>query len=269
MSPKAAGFTLIEFLVALLLTSVVLIGAAGAFASHTRTHGQQDLAVSMEENLRMSMDILTDTLRTAGYGVPTTNLASWIPWVAGFTSNPKISTTNPVSVAVAGCTQQPIATLSAGAIIGATTLSVSSSVVGSSPSSLLDTFAKSLILLDGSENARVTAVNGSSITIDTDPALAANQGLLRAYPAGAPICRVDVLTFRVYTDETTGVPWLGLDANQGGGSQPVAEGISSVTIAAVAAKQYQATLTARSHSLDRVTRAYLTRALQSNVTLKN
>jgi type II secretory pathway pseudopilin PulG len=272
MAKRTAGFTLIELLVGTLLTSVVLVGAIGVFTSHNRTYIQQDLSLSMEEDLRMGMGMVSDTLRTAGYGVPLGNLSIWIPWVSGFNSNPQIylgpdGATK--SVSIASCFRESVANLSAATVAGATTLSLSSGDPESEISDLLNTGAKRLIFIGNSENAQVTGVSGSSITIDAAPTMAGSQGLRQAYPAGTPICRIDVLTLAVYTDAQTGLSWLALDTNQGAGAQPAVEDITRFELGAVAARQYQVTLTARSEKIGPLTGTYLTRTLTSNVTLKN
>jgi hypothetical protein len=241
----------------------------GSFSTQNRMFMQQDLSVSTEENLRVGMGALIDALRNGAYGVPTTNVPSWIPWVAGFTSNPQISATAPATISVAACSSQPVATFTAHADSGATTLDIASAVAGSPLSDLLNTSTKSLVLINDSENAIVRSVSTSSIQIDTDPLTKGNQGLGRGYPQGTPLCRVDVLTFSIQTDSATGLPWLGLDLNQGGGVQNVADGVSNLTVTAVTAgTQYKIALTARSQNLDRVTGTYLPRTLTSNVTIK-
>lgn len=264
-----AGFLLLEMLLGLLLLSVVLAGAFGVFTTQSRSYWRQDLAAATQENLRLGMGMVVDALRTGGYGTPAGDLALWIPWVSGLTTNPTIAGTAPVSISIASCFQLPVASLSAAVTAGAMTVSVASNIPGQSISDLLNRTTMSLILIGDSENAQVTNVGESSIAFDTDPATAGTQGLARAYPAGTPICRVDVHTFSISTDPATGVPWLGMDLNQGGGSQPAIEGISNLTITAVTANQYQVTMTARSERADPVTGTSITRSLSSNVTLKN
>ena len=269
MSRTAAGFSLLELLIALLVMSVVLLAAIGSFSTQNRTLIQQDLSVSTEENLRVAMTALTDTLRNGAYGVPKTNLSGWIPWVTGFTSNPMIGATSPPFISVAACSSQPVATFAAHADPGATSLNVTSAVADSQLSDLLNTTTKSLVMINGSESALVRSVSTGAIQIDEDPAIAGNQGIKRGYPQGTPICRVDVLTFSIQTDSSTGLPWLGLNRNQGAGVQNFADGISNIAVTTVSAgAQYKITLTARSQSLDPVTRTYLPRSLTSNVTIK-
>jgi prepilin-type N-terminal cleavage/methylation domain-containing protein len=262
MWKKRAGFTLIELLAALLIMSIVMVGVIGVFSSQNKTYIQQDLTLAMEENLRIAMAMVTDNLRTTGYGVPTTSLSSWVPWVSGFTSNPQVtqgSGSNPDTISVAACTSQSVATLSVTAASGATSLSLSSTAD-------LDASNKRLIQIGSSENAHVISVSGSSITIDTNPSSSGNQGLSRAYLTGTPICRVNVSTFDIDTTNKA----LRLNENKGAGAQPAVEGISDLQITTVtASQQYQVALTARTEKTDPITGTYLTRSLTSDVTLKN
>jgi len=250
--------------------SIVLVGAIGAFSTQNKAFLQQDLMTSTEENLRVGMDAVVDSLRNGAFGVPTTNVATWIPWVSGFSANPTISSTSPATVSVAVCSANAVVTLSAHVNSGATTLTVTSAVSGSSLANLLDTGNKRLILINDTESAQVVSVGSSSIQIDTDPTTTGNQGIKRAYPSGTTICRVDVRTYSIQTDTSTGLPWLSVNLNQGAGNQDVADGISGLAVATVSAgNQYQVTLTGRSQNTDLITGGYITRSLTSNVTIKH
>src|SRR5206468_11954014 len=107
MRNSTAGFTLIEILVTLLLVSLTMTGVVTVAALHHKTYLQEDVRVGIADSVRIGLDTLTDTLRNGlyGYGAPTIagvaipsatrltagNLASWITWVPGFTSNPLVT----------------------------------------------------------------------------------------------------------------------------------------------------------------------------------
>src|SRR5947207_56767 len=261
MRKGSAGYSLMELLAAVLVLSVGMAAVVVAFAVQSRAYLRADTQATMEANLRLGMNMVTESLRNARYGVPTANLSSWVPWVAGFNSNPTITTngSNPAVISVASATSQPVATLTARVDAAATTLFVSSS-------SQLNTSALSLLLIGDSENALVTAVNSTQLTIDTNPLVAGNQGLARAYPSGTPVYRVDVITFQV----ASGTSQLTRDDHHGGGAQSAVEGITNLPALTVAAgTQYDITLTARSPQLDAMTAQYLTNSLRSKVTLAN
>ncbi len=278
MRTSTAGFTLIEILVTLLLVSLTMTGVVTVAALHHKTYLQQDVRVGTADNVRIGLDTLTDTLRNGlyGYGALTIagvaipgatrltagNLASWITWVPGFTSNPLVTGTAPNNVvSVLSTTLQPVALLTARAAKGATTMSLST-VAG------MNTGNKSLLLINGEQNALVTAIAGTTVTIDTNPSTAGNQGLSRSYPQNTPVYRVDVATFSLVTD--AGVSQLVRNDNQGAGAVPVVDDISGLQVTTVAAgTAYQITLSATSSALDPLTNTHLQANLTSNVVLAN
>src|SRR5262245_28640242 len=123
MQRGQSGFTLTELLAVLFPISLIAAGAVAFFATNNRTYVQQDLAVATEENLRAAMGMVADTMRTAGCGVPKSNLADWITWVHGFDNDPLIvgeGGDRPDTVSVAACAPEPVAHLTAQAEAGAT-----------------------------------------------------------------------------------------------------------------------------------------------------
>ena len=261
MRRRSAGYGLIELLAAVLVLSVAMAAVVVVFAVQSRAYIRADTQATMEANLRLGMNMVTESLRNAKYGVPTANLSSWVTWVSGFNANPTITTngSNPAVISVASATSQPVATLSAHVDAAATTINVNSS-------SQLNTSALGLLLIGDSENALVTNVNSTAVTIDTNPLVAGNQGLARAYPAGTPIYRVDVLTFQV----ATGTSQLQRDDHHGGGAQAAVEDITNLQVLTVTAnKVYDLTLTASSPQVDALTHQNLTSSLRSKVTLAN
>ena len=272
MRRKQSGFTLTELLAVLFPISLIAAGAVGFFASNNRTYIQQDLAVTTEENLRAAMGMVTDTLRTAGCGVPTSNLGSWITWVSGFNNDPLIITeggSQPDMVSVAACAPEPLARLTTQAAAGATSLVVASNYDGTPIADLLNTSDKSLIWIGDSDHARVTGVSSNTIQIDTDPTANGQQGLKRAYLPGASITRIDVFTFEVLVDNATGNPWMRINKHRGT-EDPAAEGISDLQVSTIApGRRYQVALTARSEIADPIAGGYVVRTLTSDIRLRN
>ena len=261
MRGARAGFTIFEVLAALLLLSVAMVGVVLAFATYSRRYAQQDLRMTLDQNLRQGMDMMGDTLRTAGYGVPGAPLANWITWVNGFGQNPTVVHTGglPDAISIAGATSQAVAQLTAHVDVGGTTLSVSDA-------SGLNVGSKGLLSIDGVENVVVRAINGTTLTVDTNPVTAGNQGLVHAYPSGTPVYRVDVITFSVSPD-ANGVGRLLRDANQGAGAQQVADQVTNLAISA-AQKLYTITLTATSATRDPWL-GFVTRRATDSVAVRN
>ena len=263
------GFTLPSLLIGFLLSAIVVLTSLAALSIQDRAYIQQELRIEMEDNLRLGSSRVIDTMRVAGYGLPDTNIATWVSWVSGFDAPLKISGSSPATVRAGHCTLYDVAVLSANANAGATSLSITSSVTGKALADLLNTSDMKLINLNNEINAHVMSVGGSSITIDTDPATADNQGLDRGYPAGTPLCRVDVSTFTVAADGD-GDKHLYLNQHQGQGALLFAEGITNMTVTTVEAnKQFRVTLSAETRDKDPMSGETLTRSLGSDVTRRN
>jgi prepilin-type N-terminal cleavage/methylation domain-containing protein len=250
------GFTLAELLVTVMITSVVMAAVLSAFAMQERAHRHSDLAMTMEQNLRMGADQISDALRSAGYGVPTASLSSWITWV-DLTENPTISDGTADQLRVALCTGDPVATLSADAAAGDTSLDVNVT-----SDDALNTSDKKLIYIGNRDSAHVTSGGGvagtTTIAIDTNAVTSGNQGLPRAYPSGTPICRVDVFTFGI-DDPDADVPSLVVNQHHGDGEEAVAEGIRDLQITDMGGDEYEVRLTGRTRLPDPFTQDYIDR----------
>jgi uncharacterized protein (DUF433 family) len=266
------GSTLMEILAVLVPAGLMAAGALGFFSTQNKTHLQQDLAVAMEENLRAAMGMLSDAIRAAGCGAPSSNLDDWISWSAGFTNDPiSITSGGPYGdkLSVVTCTPMSVATVTAYAAEGATTLSVASDYPAIPLSDLFNASDKSLILIGDVQHAVVTSLNGGAIEVDTDPTAMGNQGLHRAFLPGTRVTRIDVLTFEVTQDSSTGLPVLHLDKHRGTTSRS-AEGIDDLRVTTVVpGRRYEVTLGARSELSDPVTGVLLQRALTSDIWVRN
>lgn len=256
MWKKSAGFTLMELLVVMATMSIVMAGMVGAFSAHNHTQIEQDLGLELEQNLRMAMSMVTDTLRTAGYGVPKTNLATWLPG-SGFTTAPVVFSGSPATLAVANCTAQAVATLSNQYPTGQTNHPAGTTTLPLDAADLLST--NDLIWINNTDYALVKSIADETITIDTNPTQTNNQGTTRPYLAGTPLCRVDVQTF----DIDSGA--LVLDRSDDNGPQPAAQDISDLQVDGSVAGRYQITLTAQAEIEGKT----VTRSLSADVALRN
>ncbi len=237
MLKKNTGFTLIELLVSITVMSVIMAAMVSTFVTESRTSGQQERLVQMEANLRAATLIVGESIRNAGFGVPNGNLAQWITTVPGFTNFPvRITGASPTTLDVASCTSQPVAWLTAAPLAGATVLTVN-------PTAPFQT--NNLIWIGFSQFARVTGVGGT-LTIDTNPVSAGNQGLNRPFPQNTPLCRVDVSTFTV---DTANQLWVNRYAN--GGLQLLAEDISNLQVTTITAgRRYQLAITGQTTNIN-------------------
>jgi type IV pilus assembly protein PilW len=62
------GFTLIELMVTLAISTIVLAGIYAAYQAQLRNHVTQQVVVDIQQNLRSSMHYLQRSIRMAGFG---------------------------------------------------------------------------------------------------------------------------------------------------------------------------------------------------------
>ena len=89
---KQAGFTMVEFMIAMAVTLVVLGAAVAAFMDTTRTNQRVNAAADMNDNLRAALNMVRQDIVVAGEGIPTGGIA--IP------SGPGIAINRPGSIAL-------------------------------------------------------------------------------------------------------------------------------------------------------------------------
>ena len=270
------GFSLVELLVSVAIMMLVMAGVGAFYLANKFARTSEDLNQTAEAQLRLGMDQLMFNLRSAGYGVPTTNLSSWIPWVAGLTTDPIITpgatAADPDTITIAACTSKPIGYLNANATVGAIALTVDDAA----RDSIDVAHNKRLIFVNEAESVYVNSVSGNVLNIDTNPLLAGPQGISRSYPgpmagvpqSGTPICRVDVITYSVDTANKK----LVANYNQGSGSEVIVDGIINmkiVTDATGVRAKYKVTLTAKSSQIDPLTRTYVQRDLTSTASRRH
>ena len=255
MSKKSTGFTVIELLVSITVVSLMMMAVVSAFSAHSKSSLQEDRLVSMEENLRMGMGMITEALRNTSYGVPRTSINLWLG-DSSF-SNLPINIATAQQLKLATCTSQPVATLAVQSAAAATTLTLNS------VSGLSDNRA---IWIGRGEFAKITGISGNIITIDTNMTTAGNQGLFRTYPVSTPICRIDILTFAL--DPSTQQLTLLRNDVAGAQAQLVAEGVSNLVITQmIQGRLYRVALTGKTKDIK--TNADITRTLTSDIALVN
>ncbi|NTV12370.1 MAG: prepilin-type N-terminal cleavage/methylation domain-containing protein [Desulfobulbaceae bacterium] len=72
---KKQGFTLVELMVGLVLSSIVMVGIYRGFVGLITANETQEQMVEINQNLRVGLQTMTDDIRMAGYN-PTLNAAS-------------------------------------------------------------------------------------------------------------------------------------------------------------------------------------------------
>src|SRR2546428_12249174 len=92
MRRESGGYGLVELLAAVLLLSVAMAAVVVVFATQGRAYLRADTQATMEANLRLGMNMVTESLRNGTYGGPTPNPSTWITWGAGLSNHPTHTT---------------------------------------------------------------------------------------------------------------------------------------------------------------------------------
>lgn len=233
---KQNGFTLVELLVTLAVALIVIASLSSSFVFQQKTYDRQQQINEMVQNARAAMDLMSSELMMTGYGVTSTALSTWLNWAGVTFGNDPVVIEDGAGalgsdiINVAGCFDGPATTLSANASSGDTTLSVADG-------SEFNTTTKSNICINGIERAVVTGVSGDTLTIDTDPGTAGNQGLSDSYDTSAmtvDICVVKIISYSIVqeTDASGNTVYtLKRNENLGAGRQPLAENVIDLQVA--------------------------------------
>ena len=191
---RKAGYTLTEVSITMIVMVVALGGVLWTFLSLSRTYRVQKQYNTMQQNLFSCVDSIVRDVRMAGYGldIDAGSLPRWIDWVPGVSAVIDVdqgTSGKPDRLSIVAGTGGIAATLTQAASAGATLINVSSNAAAA-----LDTKTRKIIYVGRTETARIVSMSSQTLTISTDPSVS-GQGLRYAYPVGAPIEVVEVLTY--------------------------------------------------------------------------
>jgi prepilin-type N-terminal cleavage/methylation domain-containing protein len=208
-----AGFTLVELLIGLAISSILALSLWSLASTQERTYGSQDNATEMQQNLRVALQSLTRDIMAAGLGPQSSTIngqdaSAWY----NATNNWNAFNITATSIDIIGCGQTP-ATLISQAASGTNTLALAAGEGAGFT-------ASQNISIEGAENAVVTSVSGDTLT------LSENLGL--THPPGASVYPLQWVTYSV----AGGV--LNMDQHNSNGPQAVASDITAMAITASA-----------------------------------
>ena len=255
-------------MIAMTIGLIILAALTSTFIIQRKTYAVQEQTVEMVQTARAAMDMMSREIRMAGYGAPTSNLSTWIDWVLSPTptinANPTIEEggSDPDIIHIVGCFDSARASLSAIASSGTTSLTLQNAAEAGE----FNTNKKKLISIDGLENAIITGISGNTLTIDTNLAITANQGLRKDYAVDSPIYIVKVIGYSIVEEDNTLI--LKRNENTGGGRQPLAENIEDLQISQ-SGNSINVSLTARTTKPAPDNGGYRTYTLTSFITPRN
>ncbi len=259
-----AGLSMVELLIALFLGSLIVMTFYQLLITQNRTHTLYDDTAEMQQNLRAAMDRLSRDAMAAGCGKPSwstingVDASGWYNAGNGWAPYRVSTSGSNNNLDLIGCFNPTVSHLNADAAVGATAITLNNGEGANFNTSTLQD-----ISIGAAENAKVMNVGGDTLTIDTNPAVGGNQGLLLLEPASSYACAVTWITYSLGADNT-----LYVDAHQGQGNQAVAQNIAAMTLT-LTGKLLTINLTGRTAKPDRTTGQYITSPATNQVLLRN
>ena len=209
---KDKGVTLIELLIALVISAILIAGIYRAFIHQQRTYATQEQVADMQQNVRIAINKMMREIRMAGFGGVSNILSSPGPGdVNGFTN---VITPNADSITILGGFRQ-ISLLKNDAAGGQNTITLANST------SDFDGAIHHYISIGGLQSNIVQSRAGAVLTL-ADP-------LKVNYPARTPVFKIHAITYGIRDDKGTPVLFRDLYSNTTSSQRvTVAENIENV-----------------------------------------
>jgi prepilin-type N-terminal cleavage/methylation domain-containing protein len=210
---NAKGVTLIELLIALVISAILTAGIYRVFIHQQRSFTTQEQVADMQQNARVAINRMMREIRMAGCG----NVQGLLPvsFLGGTrTYNDVVNLDTPVAGALT-----IISAIGGSAVL---TAQPASDKIQVNSLAEFDTNNKKYISIGGLECNYITAIDaGNKI-------LTLNSVLSRVYNNGTTLVyAIRAISFRIAPD-ASGKPVLRRDENTGGGFQPMANNIESL-----------------------------------------
>jgi prepilin-type N-terminal cleavage/methylation domain-containing protein len=219
---KAKGITLIELLIALVISSILIAGIYRTFIQQQKSYATQEQVADMQQNVRVAINRMMREIRMTGFG----NVQGVLPvtFLGGRTYPNVINTDLPFAGALtivsaiggnATLLKQP------GDSVGAIVLA--SNQIQVSALAEFDTNDRRYISIGGLESNSITAIDGANkiLTLNTDVGNFYNTN------GSTLVYAIRGISYQIAND-ASGRPILRRDENIGGGFQPVADNIEAI-----------------------------------------
>jgi prepilin-type N-terminal cleavage/methylation domain-containing protein len=210
------GVTLIELLIALVISAILVAGIYRVFISTQRSYTVQDQVVEMQQNVRAAINKMMREIRMVNFGrIVTLDNGSFVSNILPVNGFASVLTVNPDNITVIGGFEQ-IRT-AAGNPITVTSFTLSPPTITlSNPTGEFDGSAHGYLSIGGEEsfivqNQPVGATN--ILTLDRAP----------SNPVGHFVFKVQAVSYSVDNNRV-----LRRNGNTGGGNQPLADNIESL-----------------------------------------
>jgi len=270
------GITIIELLIALVISALLVAGIYKTFISQQKTYTLQEQVVDMQQNARVAINKMMREIRMAGFGglhnyVLNTDLNP--SGVSGFT---QVITPGANSITILGGLRE-ISTLDSDAEADQIKITVETDTAASEFDGAI---YHRYISIGGAESNIVQSRSGKELTLQ--------QPLKMKYPAGTPIFKIHAITYGIRNDDGVWVLFRDLYSNTAASKrETVAENIeglqfeyfdadgNSLTLPITnpaSIRMVRVTLTARTDRSDSDFKSgdgYRRRTIASNIYLRN
>jgi type IV pilus assembly protein PilW len=200
---KKNGLTLIELLIALVLSGILIAALYQLFIRQQKTYTVQDQVADMQQNIRVAIDQMTREIRMAGYGG---NMLTIFGNINGY---PDIITPAKNSITILLADQVGI--LKQNATRGMNQLKVTNA-------NIFNTDKKKYVCLNGLNNYLIQSISTDTLTL--------TASLTEDHLIDEPVYIVKAITYSLGL--SGGKTVLRRNENTGGSGQPLAENIESL-----------------------------------------
>jgi prepilin-type N-terminal cleavage/methylation domain-containing protein len=202
---KKRGLTLVELIIALVLSSILIAALYRVFISQQRIFMVQDQVADIQQNVRIAIGQMTKEIRMAGYGG---NILDIFDNINGF-SNIITPANNSITILLA----DQVGVLKQNTNKGSNQIKVTNA-------SIFNTEKKKYLCLNGLNNYLVQSITADTITMSTP--------LTEDHIIKEPVYLVKAITYNL--GQSGSKTALRRNENTGGGGQPLAENMEGLQL---------------------------------------
>jgi prepilin-type N-terminal cleavage/methylation domain-containing protein len=211
-SRKDKGVTLIELLIALVISGILIAAVYRTFIGQQKAYTVQEQVVDMQQNVRVAINRMMREIRMAGFG-SVGDVLSQAGGVNGFTD---VIIPNANDLTIVGGFRQ-MSTLAANAAGGQNKITLANATDASE----FDGAIHHYLSIGGLESNTVQSRTGADLTLD--------KPLRVTYPAGTPVFKIHAIAYGRRNDDGVFVLFRDLYPNTGSSKrETVAENIVNV-----------------------------------------
>lgn len=193
------GFSLVEILVSLFVGSLLLSAMLSAYLQNRSIYEIQRAQNDILQNSRSGLDLISQDVRTAGYGVVLDKhkIEDWVTWIPSIDSNPFVvqgSDGSSDEIYMIGAYRDPIAVMSSSSDAGDANIYINS-LVEELP---FDYDKHFLVYVGKLEFAAVKRFDNNTLTLSTKPSTIV--GLKYAYEPGTQIELINTIHYKIQYD---------------------------------------------------------------------